>query len=132
MTGLAATCAALALASVAMGAYAQPRTSTPAVNPFSSSAFGDSSVGATSLSSAPQRKSLQWDTKGRWGLKFDYQQPAPNGPDWREMDVGPVYKLSPRFHIAGTVGVTEQPQNHFTSPDQSPQPRVRLETTFKF
>ncbi len=129
---MAATCAAFAMASAAAGAYAQPRTSTPAANPFSSSAFGESSVGATTLSPAPQRKSLQWDTKGRWGLKFDYQQPAPNGPDWREVDVGPVWKASPRIHISGTVGFTDQPQAHAATPDQTPQPRVRLETTFKF
>ncbi len=129
---MAAAFAALVLASVAPDAHAQ--TTRPTPSPFSSPAFSDSpAVGPATLSSTPQRKSLQWDSKGRWGLKFDYQPAPVNGPDFgREMDAGVTYKLTPHLHIGGMLGVSEQPLAHIATPDQSPAPRVRLETTFKF
>lgn len=129
---MAAAVAALASAGVAVDAHAQNSRSTP--SPFSSTAFGDSaSAGSATLSPTPQRKSLQWDSKGRWGLKFDYQTAPVNGPDFgREMDAGVTYKLTPHLHIGGMLGMSEQPLAHIATPDQAPAPRVRLETTFKF
>jgi hypothetical protein len=128
--GLAAVCAALALASVATAARA--KTGDP-VSPFSGSAYSDTTTaGPATLSPNAPRKSLQWDSKGRWGLKFDYQQPAPSTTGWRDIDAGMYYKLTPQLHIGGSVGLTDQPLSHIPLPEQSAQPHVRLETTFKF
>jgi hypothetical protein len=133
----AAVGAALALASVATGAHAQkaqltskPNDATAAAS--AADAFGDTGTSIT-LHPATPRKSLQWDSKGRWGVKLDYQQPAIHDDQWQSIDAGPYCKLTPRLHIGGTVGLSGQPDPRTPTPGpQQAQPRVRLETTFKF
>lgn len=125
--GIAAIGAALAVAGAAAGAHAaaKPNDSSAAAT----AAFGDSNAVAPN---AP-RKSMQWDTKGRWGLKLDYQQPAARGSQLQSIDAGAFYKLTPSVRIGGSVGFAGQPDPRAVAPDQQPpQPRVRLETTFKF
>lgn len=130
----AAVCAALAVAGVAAGARAaQP--AAPASSPVgagaATAAFGDTGVNNTLHISTP-RKTLQWDSKGRWGLKLDYQQPAAHDTQWQSIDAGGFYKLTPRLQLGATVGLADQPDPRVVTPEQTPQPRVRLETTFKF
>jgi NtrZ len=132
--GIAAIGAALAMAGVATGAHAaaaKPNDSTAAAS--AASAFGDTGNNNAVNPNAPH-KSLRWDSKGRWGLKLDYQQPgARDAQQFQSIDVGGFYKVTPRLHIGGAIGVGEQPDPRLASPEpQAPQPRVRLETTFKF
>lgn len=94
-------------------------------------AFGDTGANA-SLHITPPRKTMQWDGKGRWGLKFDYQQPTSHGDQYQSFDAGTFYKFTPRLHISGTVGVSDPTDPRVPPVQQQPQPRVRLETTFKF
>jgi hypothetical protein len=85
---------------------------------------------------APGR-TLEWDSKkGRWGLKLGVDSREDRQPDMRDVEPGVFYKVTPRLHIGG--GVTLAPDTTI-SPDQqrfqipqAPNPRVRLETTFKF
>ena len=80
------------------------------------------------------RKTLQWEAKGRWGMKLDYQQPSAHDTQWQSIDAGGFYKLTPRWQFGATVGLAnDQLDPRVITPDQqTPQPRVRLETTFKF
>jgi hypothetical protein len=130
--GMAAIGAALAMASVAAGAHAAPKPNDSTAAAAAASAFSDTGSTNPVNPNAP-RKSLQWDTKGRWGLKLDYQQPPARDAQWQSVDAGAYYKLTPRLHIGGSVGLADQPDPRVPTPEQqTPQPRVRLETTFKF
>lgn len=133
---MAAIGAALALAGVAAGAHAAQPATAPANSSgatAAAAAFGDTGVN-NSLHIATPRKTLQWDSKGRWGLKLDYQQPGAHDTQWQSIDAGGFYKLTPRLQFGATVGLAaDQPDPRMVTPEQqTPQPRVRLETTFKF
>lgn len=81
-----------------------------------------------------QSKIYQWSVKGRWGLKLDLNQDEARPSGWNDVDAGAFYKISPSVRVGGTVGFGEktkslQPRDPAVEKDQ---PRVRLETTFKF
>ncbi len=92
------------------------------------------------LANKSQSKVYAFNVKGKWGVKFDVNQPAtePSGPN--DIDAGAFYKLSPSVRVAGTLGFGERTNDAFradpaaTAEQQAAknQPRVRLETTFKF
>lgn len=80
------------------------------------------------------RKSMQWDaSKGRWGLKFDMEQPA-----FRELapkdvvQAGAYYKLTPSLRVGGGVALGDNRNLAKDMAPRQPAPRVRLETSFKF
>ncbi|MBW8882446.1 MAG: hypothetical protein JF615_13810 [Asticcacaulis sp.] len=104
---------------------------TPLTAPTNGSYISDS---ATSFGKT-QSRVYQFDLKGKWGVKFDVNQPetAPSG--FNDVDAGAFYKLSPSVRVGGTVGFGEKTDPLKPEPkakgDKS-QPRVRLETTFKF
>ena len=82
-------------------------------------------------------RTLEWDSKkGRWGLRLGVDSRTDRTPDLRDFEPGLFYKVTPRLHIGG--GVTIAPDQtlpldsqHLPTP-QAPNPRVRLQTTFKF
>jgi hypothetical protein len=80
---------------------------------------------------------LEWDSKkARWGLKLGVESRLDRDPQLRDVSPGVFYKITPRLHIGGAVTLAPDPgegfdTQHFTTP-QAPNPRVRLETTFKF
>lgn len=82
-------------------------------------------------------RTLEWDPrKGRWGLKLGVDPRTDRDTQFRDLAPGVFYKLSPRLHIGGDVTLAPDnfpgaPGQHIIDP-QSPNPRVRLETTFKF
>ncbi|ESQ90560.1 hypothetical protein ABAC460_08720 [Asticcacaulis sp. AC460] len=83
----------------------------------------------------PQSKIYSFDLKGKWGVKFDVNQPetAPSGLN--DVDAGAFYKLTPSLRVGGTVGFGEKSDPLKPEPKtvkDKQQPRVRLETTFKF
>jgi type II secretory pathway pseudopilin PulG len=90
-----------------------------------------------SQSQASPGHTLEWDPrKGRWGLKLGVDPRTDRETQLRDLAPGVFYKLSPRLHIGGDI--TLAPDN-FTGnggprlmDPQAPNPRVRLETTFKF
>jgi hypothetical protein len=126
---MAAIGAALAMAGVTTGAHAAAKPNDASA--AAAAAFSD--TGSINVNPNAPRKSLQWDSKGRWGLKLDYQQPPARDAQWQSIDAGAYYKLTPRLHIGGSVGLADQPDPRVVTPEQqTPQPRVRLETTFKF
>jgi hypothetical protein len=80
---------------------------------------------------------LEWDSKtARWGLKLNVEPRLDRDTQLRDLSPGVFYKVTPRLHIGGAVTLAPDPgagfeTQRFTSP-QAPNPRVRLETTFKF
>ncbi len=77
-------------------------------------------------------RSLQWNGNGRWGLKLDYQQPTTREFQGKDMDIGTFYRVTKRLRIVGSVNVGDDNAPRFVTPDDRPQPRVRLETQFRF
>ncbi|NEX91541.1 NtrZ family periplasmic regulatory protein [Caulobacter sp. 17J65-9] len=129
MARMAAVVAALAMASVAAQAHAQtakpkPRAEAPAATAFASD----------QNSWAPKpRKSLQWAGGGRWALNLDVDQPSTRDVEWKDVEAGASIRITPSLRLGGSVGLgasNEDPRR--VTPDEKPQPRVRLETTFRF
>jgi hypothetical protein len=126
--GIVAVVSTLALAGVASHAYAQ---STVKQAPQTSQAF---TVDPSIWQSGPAAggRSLQWNGNGRWGLKLDYSQPTTRDMQAKDVDVGTFYRVNKRLRIAGSVNVGDGSAPRMVTPDEKPQPRVRLETLFRF
>jgi hypothetical protein len=123
--GMVATVVALAAASVAGGAYAQTvGKQAPQTQAFS--------VDPNVWQPAGTTHSLQWNGNGRWGLKLDYQRPTTRDMAGRDIDVGTFYRVTKRLSVVGTVNAGEDVAPRFAGPDEKPQPRVRLESIFRF
>jgi hypothetical protein len=88
--------------------------------------------------SKSQSKVFQFDLKGKWGLKFDVNQPEARPSGFNDIDAGAFYKLTPSVRVGGTLGFGEKTEafkpdvNPLKSQADAAHPRVRLETTFKF
>ncbi len=79
-------------------------------------------------------RTLEWDSrKGRWGLKLGVEQRTDRFSEWRDVQPGVYFKVTPRLHIGGAVSLAPNPliSQRLIEP-QASAPRVRLETTFKF
>lgn len=80
-------------------------------------------------------KTMKWDAaRGRWGVTLNLQQPETREGTWNDVQAGAYYRITPSLRVGGAVALgAQQPQpgaNKLT-PDAG-QPRVRLETQFKF
>lgn len=107
---------------------------TPLVAPV-----GDSYISESSTSfSKPASKVYQFNLKGKWGVKFDVNQPETTPSGFNDIDAGAYYKLTPSVRVGGSLGFGEKSDPLKPEPAQAvaqgakKQPRVRLETTFKF
>jgi hypothetical protein len=129
--GMIVAIAALASAGVATDAFAQSKAQPAKARPRAET-LTPAFTGDQTLSPTGQRRSLQWNADGRWGLKLDYEQPASRDVQWKDMQTGAYFKLTPSVRFGASVGLGEQRQPHRVTPDEKPQPRVRLETTFRF
>jgi hypothetical protein len=124
--GIVAAVGALVLASAATAAYAQ---NTGKATASTTPAFA---VDPSTWSTGSNAKSLQWNGNGRWGLKFDYQQPTTRDMQLKDVDVGTFYRVTKRLRVVGSVNVGDGSNPRMVTPDEKPQPRVRLETLFRF
>ena len=83
----------------------------------------------------PVRHKLQWsgDKKGRIILELDLSQPVGRDMQFRDVQGGAYYRLTPSLRIGGAISLGDAPAvpDRFNLP-QTQAPRVRLETTFKF
>ncbi len=87
-----------------------------------------------------QSKVYSFNLKGKWGVKFDVNQPETSPSGLNDVDAGAFYKLTPSVRVAGTLGFGEKtidglkpdPVNTAVQQATKNQPRVKLETTFKF
>jgi hypothetical protein len=86
---------------------------------------------------APQgiARSLQWDARrGRWGLTFNMDQPNSRDMQLNDVQAGAYFRITPSLRIGGAValGENERPPAFKQTQPMPAQPRVRLETAFKF
>ena len=99
---------------------------TPLVQPVGESFISDDTTGF----SKPQSKVYQFNLDGKWGVKFDVNS--------NDIDAGAYYRLSPSLRVGGSLGFGEKSDPMKPEPARSAaqgdkkQPRVRLETTFRF
>lgn len=107
---------------------------TPLIQPVGESFISDDTTGF----SKPQSKVYQFNLDGKWGVKFDVNQPESTAPRSNDIDAGAYYRLSPSVRVGGTLGFGEKSDPMKPEPARSAaqgdkkQPRVRLETTFRF
>ncbi len=126
---IAASLGLVALVGVAGEASAQSRSRAPAVTLAEASTAQRSSP----LPAQP-RRGLRWNENGRWGLDFNLNQPVGREADWGDVEAGAYYRLSPRLRVGAAAGLAAPEQDPARAPetDRRSQPRVRLETLFRF
>lgn len=83
---------------------------------------------------APQRRGLRWNENGRWGLNFNLNQPVGRETEWGDVEAGAYYRLNPRLSVGAAAGLGRPEQDPARAPetDRRSQPRIRLESIFKF
>ena len=84
-----------------------------------------------SLAPAPHR-TLQLDSKGRWGFRLDMDQPAARDQDFRDVQAGAYYRIGRSLRVGGSLGFGPSPSPQNLRPQDEAAPRVRLESNFKF
>lgn len=117
----------VAFVGVSNDASAQSRSRAPAVT------LAEASTAAQRTSPAP-RRSLRWNENGRWGLDFNLSQPVGRDAQWGDVEAGAYYRLSPRLRVGAAAGLAapEQDPARAAETDRRAQPRVRLESIFRF
>ena len=118
---------AAALAAVAGETSAQTRSRAPAVSLSEASA-------AQRSQAAPQRRGLRWNENGRWGLNFNMNQPVGREARWGDAEAGAYYSVTPRISVGAAATLGRQVQDPARAPetDRRSQPRIRLESIFRF
>lgn len=124
---IAALTGLVTLTGVASEASAQVRSRVP-------------SLTLAEATSVPQstpvvpRRSLRWNENGRWGLDFNLNQPVGREAEWGDVEAGAYYRLSPRLRVGAAAGLATPEQDPARAPEteRRGQPRVRLETLFRF
>jgi hypothetical protein len=95
----------------------------------------DFTVRAEPSAAAPgAAKILKYDaSKGRFGLTLDLQQQDIREPTLGDVKAGAYYRITPSLRVGGSVALGEQPLVQGVElPRAAEQPKVRLETKFKF
>ena len=118
---------AVALVGIADDASAQARSRVPAVS------LADAST-AQRAAPAPQRRGLRWNENGRWGLNFNLNQPVGRETRWGDVEAGAYYSVTPRLSVGAAAGLGPAEEDPARAPetDRRSQPRIRLESLFKF
>lgn len=95
----------------------------------------DFTVRTESSAIAPGSQTVKWDAaKGRWGVTLDLKQPETRETTLNDIKAGAYYKITPALRVGGSLAFGDQqvvPGPKPNTPDAS-QPRVQLETKFKF
>lgn len=86
---------------------------------------------------APQgANTLKWDAeKGRWGLTLNMERPQTRAMQLNDVQAGAYFKITPSLRVGGAVALSDRSaaaQNYGNVQAADRQPRVRLETAFKF
>lgn len=125
-------CAVAVVGLTAGAAAAQTSVQTPATS-------GRESVRpALSLAEAqrsvPQRRVLQFREGGRWGLDLGVSQPVGRETEWGDVEAGAYYRVNPRLRLGASAGLgrAEPDPARAAESDRRAQPRVRLESIFRF
>jgi len=113
------------ISAVAGGAYAADKAPKPM----------DFTVKSEPLNLAPNAgRNMKLDaSKGRFGVVLDIQQPDGRAAVPNDVSAGAYFRITPSVRIGGSVALGEQdltPRRNAARP--ADQPKVRLESTFKF
>jgi hypothetical protein len=97
---------------------------------------GDFSARAeTTVTPSTGLKSLKWDArKGRWGVTLNMDQSDARPSTGNDIQAGAYYRITPSLRVGGAVALRDQqitPGPKKIGAEES-QPRVRLESSFKF
>ena len=95
----------------------------------------DFTVHADTSPVSPQAPTMKWDAaKGRWGVMLNLQQPDTRASNWNDVQAGAYYRITPSLRVGGSLAFGEQPvaPGPKSNPADVGQPRVQLETKFKF
>lgn len=81
-----------------------------------------------------QRRGLRLNESGRWGLDFSLSPPASREAEWGDVEAGAYYRVNPSLRVGASAGlaVTDPDPARVREPDARAQPRVRLESIFRF
>jgi len=117
--------AAALMSAAAGGAYAADKPSKPV----------DFTVRSEPVAAAPGvGTALKYDaSKGRFGFTLGIQQPDGRPATPNDVSAGAYFRITPSVRVGGSVALGEQdltPQRNQARP--ADQPKVRLETAFKF
>lgn len=120
---------ALALTSVSTDALAQSRGSQVGLSQAAAAPTSERSNLNTQT-----RRGLRWNESGRWGLNLNLNQPVGRGTDWGDVEAGAFYRVNPRLRVgaAANLSTRETDPARVEESDRRTQPRLRLETIFKF
>lgn len=137
--GLAAV-AATAVLTAAGAAQAQSQAQAQAQSPLMRSrapavTLSEAQASSDRTAEAPApRRALRWNDSGRWGLNFNLNEPVGREADWGDVEAGAYYRLSPSLRVGAAAGLAapETDPARAAQTDRRAQPRVRLETIFKF
>ena len=117
--------AAALISAVGGGAYAADKAPKPL----------DFTVKSEPMTAAPNAgRNTKWDaSKGRFGFTLDIQQPDGRPATPNDVSAGAYFRITPSVRVGGSVALGEQdltPRRNQARP--ADQPKVRLESTFKF
>jgi len=120
---------ALALTGFATEASAQTsRARAPAIT------LSEANAAHRSAPATQPRRALRWNENGRWGLNFNANEPVGRETEWGDVEAGAYYRLNPRLSVGAAAGLGTSQQDPARAPetDRRSQPRIRLESIFKF
>jgi hypothetical protein len=80
----------------------------------------------------PPHKQLQWDSKGRWGFRLDMIQPNNRDTDWKDVQAGAFFRITPSMQVGGAVSLGDRLAQPRQVTPLDAGPRVHLETAFRF
>ena len=117
-----------------MMATAAMASSTSALAQSTSTVSLSEAQAAQRNAPAPQRRGLRLNDRGRWGLDFNLNQPVGRETDWGDVEAGAYYRLNDRLRVGAAAAVSTPEADPARAPETNgrAQPRVRLETIFKF
>ena len=122
-------------AAQAAPATVAPMTAAPAAATPAATKPMDFTVHADSSPAILGGQTVKWDAaKGRWGVTFNMHQPDTRETTLNDIQAGAYYKITPAWRAGAAFAFgSEQiaPGPKATTPDVT-QPRVQLETKFKF
>lgn len=107
---------------------AMSQTRTPSVS------LTEAQTAQRNAPTAQQRRGLRLNENGRWGLDFNLNQPVGRETDWGDVEAGAYYRLNDRLRVGAAAAVASPEADPARAPETNgrAQPRVRLETIFKF
>jgi hypothetical protein len=123
-----------ALLALAGQASAQTASNSRARTPAVSLAEAQNAAGAAQRAAPQQRRGLRWYDTGRWGLNFNMNEPVGREAEWGDVQAGAYYRVNPRLRVGASAGLAAPEQDPARAPetDRRAQPRIRLESIFRF